>query len=81
MVDVEARELAVADEIDAGLFLGMDDDAGGIEQRLLGRQRRQPIRHRIGADHGGLDAWFGVAAGLHHPMLRGRSLAAREPNR
>ena len=81
MVHVEAREFAVADDVDAGLFLGVDDDTSGVEQRLLGGQRREPIGKRIGADHGGLDPWFGVAGGLRHVMLPGRSLAAREPNR
>ena len=56
MIDVEAREFAIAHEIDAGLLLGVDHDARRVDQRLLRRQRQQPVRHRIGADHGGLDA-------------------------
>jgi hypothetical protein len=35
MVDVEAVELAVADDVDAGGLLRRDDDAGGVDQRLL----------------------------------------------
>ena len=61
MVHVEARQFAVADNVDAGLFLRVNDDPGGVEQRLLGGQRGEPIGKRIGADHSGLDAWFGVA--------------------
>ena len=56
MIDVEAVEFAVADEIDAGLLLRVDDDARRVDQRLLGRQRAEPVRKRIGADDGGLDA-------------------------
>ena len=56
MIDVEARKFAVAHEIDAGLLLGVDHDARRVDQGLLRRQRQQPVRHRIGADHRGLDA-------------------------
>ena len=35
MVDVEAVELAVADQVDAGLLLRVDDDPRGVDQRLL----------------------------------------------
>ena len=59
MVDVEAVELAVADQVEAGLLLGVDDDAHGVGERLLGGQRRQPVGQGIGADDGGLDAWHG----------------------
>ena len=56
MVDVEAVELAVAHEIDAGLLLRVDHDARRVDHRLLGRQRAEPVRKRIGADDGRLDA-------------------------
>ena len=55
MIHVEAVELAVAHEIDAGLLLRMDDDARRVDHRLLGRQRAEPVRERIGADDGRLD--------------------------
>ena len=41
MVDVEPIQLAVGGEIDAGLPLEIEDDARGIDQGLLGRQRRE----------------------------------------
>jgi hypothetical protein len=56
MVDIEAVKLAVADDIDAGLLLGRDDDPGGVDQRLLRRRGDEPLRHRIGADDRRLDA-------------------------
>ena len=56
MVHVEAIELAVADEIDAGLFLRVDDDARCVDHRLLGGQRAEPVRKRIRTDDGRLDA-------------------------
>ena len=56
MIDVEAIKLAVAHQIDPGLLLGVDHDARRVDQRLLGWQRHQPVRHRIGADGGGENA-------------------------
>jgi hypothetical protein len=56
MVEVEAVELAVADDVDARRFLGGDDDARGVDQSLLGRRRREPVGHRVGADDRGLDS-------------------------
>ena len=49
MIDVEAIQLAVADEIDAGLLLRVDHDARGVDQRLLGREARRanPVPGRI----------------------------------
>ena len=37
VVDVEAVELAVGGQIDAGLALGVEDDTGGVDDGLLGR--------------------------------------------
>jgi len=56
MVDVEAVELAVADQVDVGAFLGMQHHPGGVDQGLFGWIGGEPCRHRIGADHGGADA-------------------------
>jgi len=56
MVDVEAVELAVAHEIDAGALLCRDDHARRVDERLLRRRARQPVRQRIGADHRRQDA-------------------------
>ena len=72
MIEVEARQFAVADDVDAGLFLGVNDDARGIDQRLFGRQRRQPIGKRIRADHGCLDTRL-----RSHPISPFGSLAWR----
>jgi hypothetical protein len=52
MVDVEAIELAVAHEVDAGLLLPMEHDARGVDERLLRRRRSKPVRDRIRADDG-----------------------------
>ena len=52
MIDVEAIEFAIGGQIDARLALGVEDDAGGIEARLLAGQGGQPIRNGIAA-HGG----------------------------
>ena len=46
MIDVEAIEFAIGGQIDARLALRVEDDAGGIEPRLLAGQGRQPIRER-----------------------------------
>ena len=59
MVDVEAVQLAVADQVDAGLLLRVDDDARRVGQRLLGGRGGEPVGQRIGADDGGLDARHG----------------------
>ena len=56
MVDVEAVELAVGRQIDAGLTLDVEYDAGRIDHRLLAGQRGEPVGHRVGADGGGEDA-------------------------
>jgi hypothetical protein len=56
MVHVETIELAVTDQIDAGLLLRVDDDPRRVDQRLLGGQRAEPVGKRIGTDDGGLDA-------------------------
>jgi hypothetical protein len=55
MIDVEAIKFSIGREIDAGLTLGVEDHAGGIDDSLLGRQGAEPIRDRIGADGGGQD--------------------------
>jgi hypothetical protein len=56
VVDVEAVELAVGRQVDAGLALEVEDDAGGVNHGLLARQGGEPVRHGIGADGGGEDA-------------------------
>ena len=56
MVDVEAVQLAVAHQVDAGLLLRVEHDAHGVDERLLGRRGGEPVGHRVGADHRGLDA-------------------------
>ena len=59
MVDVEAVELAVADQVEAGLLLGMDDDAHGVGERLLRGRGREPVGQRVRADDGGQDLCHG----------------------
>jgi hypothetical protein len=39
MIDIEAIELAVANEIDAGLLLRVDDNPRRVDERLLRRPR------------------------------------------
>jgi len=55
MVEVEAVELAVAHEVDAGLLLRVQHHPRCVEQRLVGGRRDEPVRDRVGADDGGLD--------------------------
>ena len=55
MIHVEPVELAVADDIDAGLLLGVDHHARSIDERLLGGQGDEPFRNRVRPDNGGLD--------------------------
>jgi len=50
---------AVRREVDAGLSLDVEHDARGVDYGLLGWERGEPVRNRIGADGGGEDAWFG----------------------
>src|ERR1035441_1738061 len=49
---------AVGGQIDAGLALGVEDDTGGIEARLLAGERRQPVGNGIAAHRGGKDGGF-----------------------
>ena len=55
MVDVEAVELAIGRQVDAGLALRVEDHAGGVDARLLAGQRGEPVGDRIRADRGGQD--------------------------
>ena len=55
MIDVEAVQFAVGGQIDAGLALGVKNDAGGVNHSLLTRQSGEPVRDRIRADSGGLN--------------------------
>ena len=59
MVDVEAVELAVAHQVEAGLLLGVDHDAHGVGQRLLRGRGGEPVGQRVRADDGGEDAGHG----------------------
>ena len=43
MIDVEAVELTISREIDAGLALDVEDHAGRIRARLFARKRGEPI--------------------------------------
>ena len=56
VINVEAVELAVADEVDAGPLLRREDDARGVDHRLLARAGGKPVGDRIGTDDGGQDA-------------------------
>ena len=58
VVDVEAVELAVGGQVDAGLVLDVENDARGVDDGLLGRKSREPVRNRIGTNGGGEDAGF-----------------------
>jgi hypothetical protein len=60
MIGIEAIEFAVADKIDPGALLGMEHDAGRIDQRLLARIRNQPIGDRIRTDQRREDGTHGV---------------------
>ena len=59
VVDVEARELAVAHHVDAGLLLGVQHHARRVDHRLLAGIGGEPIGNRIGPDHGRQDARHG----------------------
>src|SRR5690606_16493468 len=56
MVDVETRELSVADDVDAGLLLDADHYPRGVGECLLGRVRHEPVGNGIGAYDGGPDS-------------------------
>ena len=43
MIDVEAIEFAIGRQIDAGLALDVEDHPGGVEPRLLARERDEPL--------------------------------------
>src|SRR5690606_34637699 len=45
-----------AHDINAGLLLGRQHDAGGVDQPLFARRRDQPIGDRIGAHRRGADS-------------------------
>ena len=67
MVRIEAIEFAVAHQVDAGQFLGVQHDPRGVGQRLFRRALDQPVRRRIGADHRRPDS---RAVGAHcRPLL------------
>lgn len=55
MIDVEAVEFAVGGEIDAGVALDVEDNAGGVDDGELAGERGEPFRHGVGTDGGGLD--------------------------
>ena len=59
MIDVEAGELAVGRQVDAGLTLDVENHARGINHRLLTWEGGEPIWNRIGTDRGGEDAGLG----------------------
>ena len=43
MIDVEAVELAVGDQVDSRLLLRRDHDARRVDERLLRRRAREPV--------------------------------------
>jgi hypothetical protein len=47
VIDVEAIQLAVANQINARVLLNLQDYACCICQRLFGRSRREPIRNWV----------------------------------
>ena len=55
MIDVEAVKLAIRRQVDARLALQIENDARGVDERLLAGQRAEPFRDGIGADGGGVD--------------------------
>ena len=59
VVDVEAVELAVGDDVDAGHLLGLEDDARGVDEGLLAGSGGEPVGDGIGADDGGEDLSHG----------------------
>ena len=50
MIDVEAVELAVGRQIDAGLPLDVEDHAGRVDERLLAGECGQPLGDGIRSD-------------------------------
>ena len=56
MIDVKAIELAIGRQVDAGLVLDAENNARGIEPRLLARQGTKPFGNGIGTDGGRADA-------------------------
>jgi len=53
VIEVEAIQLAVADDVDPGLLLCRDHHARRVDQRLLRGRGGEPVGNRIGADHRG----------------------------
>ncbi len=60
VVDVEPVELAVGREIDPRLPLDVEDDARGVDDRLLAGEGSEPIRDRVRSDRGREDTWLGT---------------------
>jgi hypothetical protein len=75
VVDVEAVELAVGRQVDAGLTLEIKYDAGGIDHGLLAGQGGEPVGHGIGTDGGGEDA--GLGGDFGHDEVGGRKAERR----
>ncbi len=55
MIDIEAVEFAIRGQVDSGLPLNVEDDARGVEARLLAWQGGQPVGNRVTTDSGGED--------------------------
>src|SRR2546427_13017 len=56
MIHIETIQFTVGGQVNARLALEIENDARGVEQRLLAGQGREPVRDGIRADGGGEDA-------------------------
>ena len=76
MIHVEAVEFAIGGQVDAGLPLDVEDDARGVQTRLLAGQRGQPFGNRVGADGGSENRWL-----TRHDQIDATSLTRHDSNR
>jgi cold shock CspA family protein len=62
MAGIEARQLAVGDQVQAGQFLRFEDDHHGVSQDEARRISDEPGWDRITSDDGCLDAFTHLCA-------------------
>ena len=74
VVDVEPGELAVGDDVDAGILLRLEHHRHGVGERLPRRHRRQPVRDRVTAHyrrlHDPVSPRFPPGTDLDSPSIR-----------
>src|SRR5262249_30220835 len=72
VADVEARQLAIGDDVYTGQLLGLEDNEDGVAQVDRGRQGSQPGRDGVTANDSREDAFD-----AHGCVLRGDSFLLR----